>query len=148
MNTPAVHSFTSPATVALDSMSATTAAITKQIEGVMRPLQLQMRQLSETLARAAKAIAETPYVREKVRKARLVAFLLGLLARARRAALNDAPASGGVAFDALTFSNESPPVFAPVLSTHQGSNSPNVAPSFSTRRATSRVSGRKATLTK
>ncbi|NBP56120.1 hypothetical protein EBU71_06215 [bacterium] len=125
-------------------MSTVTASINEQFRAVMRPLQEQMKPLVETLARAAKAIAESPYVRDKVRKARLVAFLLGLLVRARRATLTDAPTSGGVAFDAQTFTSEGPPTLAPVLSTHQGSNSPNVAPSFLTRRATSRVSGRKA----
>jgi hypothetical protein len=130
--------------MAFDSMSASTAALTRQFEAALRPLQLHVKQLSETLARASRAIAKSPYVREKARKARLVAFLLGLLVRARRSTLKDAPTSGGVAFDALTFSSEGPPTLEPVLSIHQGSNSPNVAPSFSTRRATSRVSGRKA----
>jgi len=134
-------------TAPLVKQSETMAGLFREFEAAIAPVSRQMSSLAETLRTASRLIAESPYVRAKKTKARLVAFLLELLVRARRSSVNDAPTSGVVALEFSTLNDDGPPELAPVLSTHQGSNAPNAAQSFTTRTATSRVSGLKQALT-
>lgn len=117
------------------------ASFSRQLEAVITPVSRQFSQLTETLRKVGELIAQSPYVRAKKTKARLVAFLLELLVRSRRSRLNRTPTSGVVALEFSTLNDDGPPTFVPVLATHRGSNAPNAAQSFTTRTATSRVSG-------
>lgn len=119
------------------------ASFSRQLEAVIAPVSRQFSQLSETLRKAGELIAQSPYVRAKKTKARLVAFLLELLVRSRRSSVNKAPTSGVVALEFSTLNDDRPPTFVPVLATHRGSNAPNAAQSFQTRSATSRGSRQK-----
>ena len=116
------------------------ASFSRQLEAAIAPVSRQFSQLSETLRKAGELIAQSPYVRAKKTKARLVAFLLKLLIRSRRSSVNKAPTSGVVALEFSTLNDDGPPTFVPVLATHRGSNAPNAVQSFQTRSATSRGS--------
>ena len=137
MNVSGSLTLTAPLVVKSEAM----VALARELEAALAPMARQISSLTETLRTAGRLIAESPYVRAKKTKARLVAFLLELLVRARRSTVSDTPTSGVAAFTFSTLTDDGPHELAPVLSTHQGSNAPNVAQSFTTRTATSRVSG-------
>lgn len=128
-------------TAPLVEKSEAMALFVREYEAATAPFVRQIAKLTETLRRVGELIAESPYVRAKKTKARLVAFLLELLVRARRSLVADVPAGGVAALEFSTLTDDGPPRFAPVLSTHQGSNAPNRAESFTTRTVASRVSG-------
>ncbi len=136
MNTSGPLTLTAPLVVKSEAM----AALVREFEAAIAPVSRQFSQLSETLRKVGELIAQSPYVRAKKTKARLVAFLLELLVRSRRSSVNLAPTSGVVALELSTLNDDGPPTFVPVLATHRGSNAPNVAQSFTTRSATSRGS--------
>lgn len=136
MNVTGSLTLTAPLVVKSEAM----AALAREFEAAIAPVSRQFSQLSETLRKVGELIAQSPYVRAKKTKARLVAFLLELLVRSRRSTVSDAPTSGVAAFTFSTLTDDGPQELAPVLSTHRGSNAPNVAQSFTTRTATSRGS--------
>lgn len=128
-------------TAPLVANSEAMAALAREMEAAFAPVARELSRLTETLRRASEAIAESSYVRAKKTKARLVAFLLELLVRARRSHVAEVPVSGVAALEFSMLNDDGPPELAPVLSTHQGSNAPNRAESFTTRTVASRVSG-------
>jgi hypothetical protein len=83
-------------TAPLVEKSEAMASFVREYEAATAPFVRQIAKLTETLRRVGELIAESPYVRAKKTKARLVAFLLELLVRARRSLVADVPA-GGVA---------------------------------------------------
>ena len=137
MKSSVALSFTVPSFSAIRAMTETTAAISQQMETALKPLRLQVEQMTETLRRAQRIITESAYVKAKKTKARLVAFLLSLLVRLRRSTITNTPTSWGVAFHVLTVTNLKPPSSVSVLATHRGGNAPNLATSYITRTATS-----------
>lgn len=128
-------------TAPLVANASAMAAFGREMEAAFAPMARELSRLTETLRRASEVIAQSSYVRAKKTKARLVAFLLELLVRARRSHVAEVPVGGVAALEFSLLNDDGPPTLAPVLSTHQGSNAPNRAESFTTRTVASRVSG-------